>query len=84
MLRPKAPPVYRFATLDQLCEALSTHAIPAVRSGGVVRVNPLLFAEGGIAHLLEARRRVGTYGLVLVMTFAVQIDRVELQCGRPL
>jgi hypothetical protein len=82
MTASETPPVHRFTSLDELYKALSTHAVPAVRSDGVVRVSHLTFAERGLAHLLDARRRVGTYGLVLVITPTLVTGVVELQCRR--
>ena len=83
MPTPHDPLVRRFESLEQLYTALRTHAVPNLRGGGTVRVHPACFANSGITGILEARRRVGNYGLVLALTTAVAPGCVELRYALP-
>ncbi|HET7583537.1 MAG TPA: hypothetical protein VFK13_01445 [Gemmatimonadaceae bacterium] len=69
----------RFDSFDQLYDALQTRTVPRSAPGGVVRVHPGRFSERGITEVIEARRRVGEFGLTLTLTPAVGIECVELR-----
>jgi hypothetical protein len=65
----------RFDTLDHLFDALDTLEF----GGGVVRVHPGHFAEGGITQLMATRERMNARGLRLIVTPAVGMECVELR-----
>ena len=75
------PNVSRFPSLERLFEALERHTVPAVESGGTVHVHPSQFAQRGVLDLLQARQRVGEYGLALVLTPAVGVECIEVRGG---
>ena len=75
------PNVSRFPSLERLFEALERHTVPSVESGGTVHVHPSQFAQRGVLDLLQARQRVGEYGLALVLTPAVGVECIEVRGG---
>ncbi len=74
--------VYEANSLEELFQVLEGPHPPAFPDGGWVRVHPDRLQEPGLDDYVAARARAALFGLRLVVTPYVGVQRVELRRRR--